>query len=163
MSIHSGADATVSHAREAARSTDVLHLACHAEYDVGRPLLTALLLAPDGGNGRLEVHEIYRIPVSASLVVLSACDTARSPESPGTELEGLLRSFMAAGATAVIGSQWLVQDAATAQLMGDFYYHLAAGVPPAQALRKAQLGLAQLPKGLPPLFLGGISFHGRWW
>jgi CHAT domain-containing protein len=163
VSIYLGAEATVSQARRAAGSADILHLACHAEYDARRPLLTALLLAPNGGNGRLEVHEIYRMAVAASLVVLSACDTARIPESPGTELEGLVRSFMAAGASAVVGSQWLVQDAATAQLMRHLYQNLAAGDPPAQALREAQLSLAGQSASGHPYFWGAFSFHGRWW
>jgi CHAT domain-containing protein len=52
---------------------------------------------------------------------------------------GLRRSFQLAGAATVVMSLWKVPDGPTRELMGAFYRHLLAGVPRAEALRRAQL------------------------
>lgn len=52
----------------------------------------------------------------------------------------LATAFGAAGAAAVVGSLWAVNDATTAALMRDFHTLLnLEGMPPAEALRTAQL------------------------
>ena len=61
---------------------------------------------------------------------------------PGTELMGLTRAFMYAGATAVLVSLWSVDDLCTGLLMEAFYRELRAGSDPAQALRAAQTRIA---------------------
>ena len=79
------------------------------------------------------------------LVVLWACetglyDTSRSPD----EFVGLPATFMRLGATGVIGTLWQVDDLATSLLMAKFYdLHLAEGVAPPAALRRAQAWLKQ--------------------
>ena len=57
---------------------------------------------------------------------------------PGDEWFGLPRAILRAGARAVIASQWDVDDAATAGLMGDVYASLSGGADPAHALASAQ-------------------------
>ncbi|MEM1427726.1 MAG: CHAT domain-containing protein, partial [Cyanobacteria bacterium P01_H01_bin.130] len=57
----------------------------------------------------------------------------------GDGVEGLARSFAAAGATSTVVSIWKVPDDATAVLMADFYRQLQAGAPKADALRHAML------------------------
>ena len=47
--------------------------------------------------------------------------------APGEEWFGLARSFLLAGAGAVVAAQWDVDDAATAELMARLYGHLGAG------------------------------------
>ncbi|MCZ4122705.1 CHAT domain-containing protein [Streptomyces sp. H39-S7] len=120
----------------------VAHFACHA-----RSLALAneshLVLA----NGqRLSVATVLdRLQWNsqrsglAPLVVLSACATA----VPGAHYDSALSlatAFGAAGAAAVVGSLWAVDDAATAALMRDFHTLLnLEGLPPGEALRTAQL------------------------
>jgi CHAT domain-containing protein len=76
-------------------------------------------------------------------VVLSACETGlhdilHMPE----EFIGLPGAFMTVGAAAVVGTLWRVDDEAAAFLTARFYdFHLADGLPPASALRQAQLWL----------------------
>ncbi|WP_328982444.1 CHAT domain-containing protein [Streptomyces mirabilis] len=120
----------------------VAHFACHAR---SRTLAAEshLLLA----NGqRLNVTSILdrlrwnsQGPSLAPLVVLSACATA----VPGAHYDSALSlatAFGAAGAAAVVGSLWAVNDATTAALMRDFHTLLnLEGMPPAEALRTAQL------------------------
>ena len=49
--------------------------------------------------------------------------------------------FLYAGAPAVIGSLWRVDDASTAELFADFYRRLAKGTPKLQAFTEARKAL----------------------
>ncbi|MFI6550107.1 CHAT domain-containing protein [Streptomyces prunicolor] len=120
----------------------VAHFACHAR-SLALATESHLVLA----NGqRLSVASVldrlrwdHQGAGSAPLVVLSACATA----VPGRHYDGALSlatAFAAAGAAAVVGSLWAVDDATTAALMRDFHTLLNLdGLPPAEALRTAQL------------------------
>ena len=126
-----------------------LHFACHGQFNAQKPLASGLILS----NGeRLTLSNVLaRSSLETTrLVTLSACQTAITdwnylPE----EAIGLPSGFLQAGAPAVIGSLWSVNDLSTALLMIKFYeFHLGDGVTegknrmdPACALRQAQLWL----------------------
>ena len=83
--------------------------------------------------------------MDAELVVLSGCETALAGALAGEELAGLAQAFLHAGARGLVVSLWPVQDAATAQLMSEFYERLAgAGIAGALAVASASLR-EQLP------------------
>ena len=125
----------------------ILHFATHGILREDRPELSALILSrfdADGRpiEGRLSLHEIYDLDISAELVVLSACQSALGREIRGEGLMGLPRGFLYAGADQVLASLWKVQDESTAELMTRFYRHLLVeGQPAAAALRAAQRSL----------------------
>jgi CHAT domain-containing protein len=120
---------------------DVLHFAGHAELNQQEPLASAILLAGGSGeDGRLQVAEVFRMNLKASLVVLSGCETALGQLSTGDELVGLTRAFIYAGTPSVIASLWKVDDASTAQLMSRFYENFKTTTK-AEALRQAQLAM----------------------
>jgi CHAT domain-containing protein len=98
--------------------------------------------------------------LEARLVTLSACESGQSAIHAGDELAGLLSSFLAAGARAVLGSLWRVDDGTTLSFMREFYRAWGAGAaPPSWALRQAQLGLlAQRPH---PAFWAPFILVGR--
>jgi CHAT domain-containing protein len=138
----------------------LLHFATHAELDEADPLGSALRLAPaSGDDGRLEVQEIFGLDLHASLVVLSACETALGTLNRGDELTGLTRAFIYAGTPSVITTLWQVNDRASFELMQEFYRHLKAGQAKAEALRQAQL--ATLAKYPHPYFWGAYQLTGE--
>ncbi len=153
--VFSGQAATQAALRTALPGQDVLHLACHAQFRADNPSFSALELA----DGPLTLLDAQRLPVAGMLVALSACETGLSRIAPGDELLGLVRGFLLAGATTVLASQWMVDDSATAALMGAFYSGLAAGATPAEALRSAQLALART--GAHPSHWAGFALHGQ--
>jgi CHAT domain-containing protein len=132
-----GADATSPNLRRRLPGPAVLHLACHGLYRPANPLFSALRLA----DRWVSAAEILDLDLGGALVTLSACESGR-PSRDSAEPVGLAWSFLAAGASGVVVSQWLVDDDATAGLMSAMYANLAAGLAPAEALRQAQLAVA---------------------
>ena len=113
---------------------DILHLSTHANAGRnGRPpqirFSDTVMLLP----------ELYTLRLSADLAVLSACETALGKDAKGEGVMSLARGFTYAGVPRLVTSLWQVNDAATADLMTDFYQHLKADLPTAQALHEAKL------------------------
>jgi tetratricopeptide (TPR) repeat protein len=148
--------ATVAALREQAPAADVLHLACHGQFRPDSPLFSSLRL----GDGWFTARDAYTLDTRAGLVALSACETGVSAVAPGDELLGLVRGFLYAGAPTLLLSLWTVDDAATAELMRDFYTSLRAGSRPAAALRSAQL--RQMRERPHPFFWSPFVITGRW-
>ncbi|HEV2765888.1 MAG TPA: CHAT domain-containing protein, partial [Pyrinomonadaceae bacterium] len=148
--------ATAAAVRLHAPEADVLHLACHGRFRPDNPLFSSLRLA----DGWLTVREAAALELRCGLVALSACETGVSAVAPGDELIGLARGFFAAGAPSLVLSLWTVDDAATADLMTDFYTRLRGGDGPAAALRHAQLHL--LKRQPHPFFWSPFVLLGRW-
>ena len=125
--------------KERAGQYDVLHIACHGELNLDDPMLSSLRLSPDGANdGYLHAGEVFDLDLTASLVVLSACNTGLGELHAGNELMGLTRSFLYAGAPSIVASLWTVDDRSTAYLMREFYKNLAT-MNKADALQQAKL------------------------
>lgn len=123
---------------------DLLHFAGHASFDEAFPTLSHLALGAgraDPAWDRLTVRDILQLRLRPSLVVLSACQTARARASSGEELIGLAHAFLIAGARAVIGTAWPFEPRTSQALLPALYDGLLAGLAPAQALRAAQLAL----------------------
>lgn len=131
----------------AAASADILHVATHGLFRADNPFFSVLKLA----DGWIDVRELYRLPLAARLVVLSACESGAGILRAGDEVIGLARGFLAAGAHSLVASIWHVHDESAALLMQHFYAALTQqGCRPAAALRVAQR--AALESGRHPYF-----------
>jgi CHAT domain-containing protein len=148
-------------------SPRVLHLATHAfaveelRQDTSRPAdaaaeavttgawenplrRTGLALAganSEAADGRLTASDVTGLDLARTeFVVLPPCP---SVEGSATALGtlGLARSFVLAGARAVITSQWPVPEGPRQQFWADLYRRVLAGQPCGEALREAQRGL----------------------
>jgi len=159
----SGKQATETAVSAALGGRAVAHLATHGFFATGRcksalqgegfdpMLLSGLVLA--GANlpldplaaedGILTAAEVAALDLTGTgVVVLSACETGLGEVRSGEGVLGLRRAFAIAGAHSLVMSLWSIDDAATAELMDDFYaYHLRKRRPldPIDALRQAQL------------------------
>lgn len=138
--------------------TDVLHFACHGDYDTDDPLLSRLYL----GDGPLYGYEIERLSFTSRLVVLSACETGIQHRAAGDESFGLTRAFLSSGARAVMASLWKVSDESTGMLMEIFYQFYAEDKKaPAAALREAQLKLVHSEKYGHPFWWSCYALTGH--
>jgi CHAT domain-containing protein len=130
------------------------------------PLFSFVELAPGGEHdGRLEVHEVFGLRLTADLVVLSACQTglgsgALSDVPAGDDWVGLTRAFLHAGAKRVVATLWPVDDWATAAFMEQFYEGIAAGDQPVRAIAKAQRRMREAPATAHPFFWAGFIVIG---
>ncbi|MFF7730855.1 CHAT domain-containing protein [Streptomyces sp. NPDC008001] len=115
---------------------DIVHFACHAipqGWDGGN---AGLVLA---GGRTLTLDDIFSLTLNTRLAVLSACDTATPQERFPDEAAGLAGAFVRAGAAGTVASQWPLPDRDAMMIMTMFYgYWRADGLPPAEALRRAQ-------------------------
>ncbi len=160
--------------RQAATSAELgryryVHFATHGVIDAVHPNLSGLvfsLVDRDGTpkDGFLAGLEIFNLRLSADLVVLSACRTALGKEIRGEGLVGLTRAFLYAGAPRVVASLWRVDDAATAELMKDFYERMLGPrrLPPAAALRQAQLAVSRQKRWRDPYYWAAFVLEGEW-
>ena len=71
----------------------------------------------------------------------------------GEGLSSVRRAFLAAGASAVVASNWQVNDKAAADLMVSFHRYLLTGMNAPAALRSAQMQLIS----------SGIRAHPHYW
>jgi CHAT domain-containing protein len=145
-----------------------VHFATHGILDTAYPELSGLLLSLVDRQGRPEngflwAHEIAGLRLRADLVVLSACRTALGKEIRGEGLVGLTQAFLDAGADGVLVSLWQVDDRATAELMRRLYEGmLCEGLPPAAALRRAQIALWRGRSWQAPSYWAGFALQGEW-
>lgn len=145
-----------------------VHFATHAHLDVVRPELSAVVLsayAADGTaqDGVLRADDLYTLDVPVDLVVLGACDGASGPLQGAEGPFSLARAFFHAGARRVLASLWAVDDRAGSALMGHFYEGLLRqGLPPPQALERAQRKLRAEPRWSAPYYWAGYVLQGDW-
>jgi tetratricopeptide (TPR) repeat protein len=119
-----------------ADQADIIHLACHGQFDEDLPSSSRLRLA----DGWLAATEIARLDLRDTTVVLSACDSARlGYRGPGAQTLGISRALLAAGARCVVASRWLLDDEHASSTIAAFARHLMATSDPAAALRLAQI------------------------
>lgn len=144
----------------------VIHFATHVvtapgDYSSG---LIALSLDSSGAMGLLGPARIVAHRVTAGLVVMNGCHSGQGAALPSAGLMGLTRSWLAAGAGAVLATGWDIPDAQGTEFMTDYYRALKAGGRrgPAFALREAQL--ASIAGGGPratPAFWGAYFLIAR--
>lgn len=121
---------------------ELLHIFAHSVLrHEDAPMFSALQLTGE----LLSVEQCYDLPLRGTrLVTLNGCATASGAESGGALL-AFQSALFAAGAQRVLSSLWPCGDETSSQWMARFYTHLAAGLPPATALRQTQLDLLADP------------------
>ena len=100
---------------------DVVHIACHAVFESGAARLI-MLGDPSDPAKDLMAQEIFTfVRPSATLVTLSACETAVADAATNDEIVGLAQGFLFGGASSVLASQWYVVQGVGVELTREFY------------------------------------------
>jgi len=145
----------------------LVHFATHGLVDSRRPEMSGLILSLIDRNGRkqdgyLRLGEIYKLKLSADLVVLSSCESALGKDLEAEGIIGLPRGFLYAGAKSVIASLWKVNDEATAKLMAALYVGIQRGESPSSALRGAQLKMTRDAQWSNPYYWAAFALQGEY-
>ncbi len=112
-------------------------------------------------DGLLTASEVAGLKLNADLVILSACNTAAGSDILSAEsLNGLARSFFAAGARALLVSNWAVHSEATQKLMTNFASAYQKSSTKSDALRSAMLSLAQDQQYAHPYYWAPFDIIG---
>jgi CHAT domain-containing protein len=153
------AEASKSAVRELGSGFAMLHFATHGKFNADAPLNSGLYLAKgQDADGVLTVGDLYGLHLDSDLVTLSACETGLGKVANGDDVIGLTRGFLYAGARSIVASLWEVDDAATEQLMVNFYGNLKDH-DKREALRLAQIETrAKFPH---PMFWAAFQIVGR--
>jgi len=166
-----GADATTGLFLQKAPAYAALHLSTHAS--AGGWAVPGIEFA----DRTLALPEIYAQRLHASLVSLSACETAAGSFAQSEGVLSLARAFAYAGAQSLVASHWSVNERSTADLFSAFYENLKGGLPKAEALRRAklrylasaELDARKLPFHWAAFTLTGVDGQvqlergGQWW
>ena len=114
-------------------------------------------------QAKTRLNEIFNLDLGgAELVVLSACETGLGKNTTGEGMVGITRGFMYAGSPRLVVSLWKVSDDATVELMRRFYSGILKDkLPPAEALRKAQLEMLDTEWNSPNVW-SAFVFQGEW-
>jgi len=136
-----GNEASVDRFKQSASGFGVLHLATHAQANTTAGNFSFVVLSDgQGGYDSLFVKDLYLLDLkAASMVVLSACETADGALYKGEGVVSLARAFLYAGARSVLTTFWSINDVANKRLMTAFFEHLKTGVSKTEALRQAKL------------------------
>lgn len=137
-----GEEATEDAYKREARLYKIIHLAMHTLVNDEFPAYSKMIFSasPDGkDDGMLNTYEVYSVPVSAMMVVLSSCNTGVGKLVSGEGILSLARGFLYAGSRSVVMSMWSVEDRSASAVIRSFYKNMRSGQTKSSALRNARL------------------------
>ena len=132
-------EATESHFKQYAPSSNVIHISSHSFLLKDQPLIIFSQQEDEKNDGFLELGEIVQLNLSSDLVVLSSCRSGLGKIDASEGILGMQKAFFDAGANSIVVSLWDVNDKYTSYFMKDFYKHLAESKSKSEALREAKL------------------------
>jgi len=119
---------------------EIVHLAMHTIINAEEPMSSQLVFTTeDDPEKQLYAYEVYAQKLTASLIVLSACNTGVGEIVRGEGVFNIARAFIQAGVKDIILTQWSVADQSSAFLMNRFYYYLSEGFEVDVALQHAKI------------------------
>jgi len=127
----------------------ILHFALHgiAGTTTAKEDNSLVVTEPDGGkeDGLLQFTEAYELDIKPQLVCLSACETGLGMIAQDGTLSTMGTVFLAAGAKAVLATNWTIDDAATAIFIKEVY----------QQVKQTNIGFAQAVANTKRKFIKG--------
>lgn len=148
--VYTGEDATEQLFKSDGANYNVLHFATHGMVEDKNSLYSRIAFSPpkdSAEDGMLHTYELFSMKLNADLAVLSACNTGMGQLVRGEGIMSLARGFMYAGCPSIVMSLWAVNDESSANIMEEFYRHLAKGQGKDESLRAAKLNYLDQAQG----------------
>ncbi len=96
------------------------------------------------------------------LVVLSACETGVGVVRSGEGVYGLRRALVLAGTESQVMTLWKVDDAATSEVIIEYYSRLQKGEGRTEGLRQVQLEFLKRQTRQHPFYWASFILNGDW-
>jgi len=119
----------------------------------------ALVLTPPNkegtelDDGLLTATEVANLKLNADWVILSACNTAASDGTPGSNgFSGLTKAFFYAGARTLLVSHWAVDSKSAMAITTRMFQEAEHGKGKAKSLQQAMISLLEKPSSSHPAF-----------
>ena len=162
---YTGDSATKKNFESSLKHKGIYHLAMHANSMDNSPAYSYLAFSrkQEGDeNELLYNYEIGSMPIHASMIVLSACNTGNGKIYSGEGVMSLSREFILAGSSSVVHGLWKLNDEASSVIMGNFYKYLSQGKQKDEALRLAKIDYLETssPEMASPVYWSGIVLMG---
>jgi CHAT domain-containing protein len=143
-------------------SFTILHIASHGtvEKDVKNSFILAYddKITMDRLSQLVGLYQFRNSPLE--LLTLSACETAAGDDRAALGLAGIA---IKAGARSALATLWIIDDAATSDLVTEFYRQLQDPlVSKAVALQRAQLKILEDPLHQHPSFWAPFLLINNW-
>jgi len=140
-----------------------IHFSSHIELDNDVPDLSRIELSQAGRSlirqrGALFYQDIQRMNLAADLVFLAGCRGSGGKQLAGEGLLSITNAFFEAGANAVIGSLWPLDDAVSLEFIAEYYRQLRKSGTPAEALLQARRVIAK--RWPSPVYWAGLTLQG---
>ena len=144
------------------RQFSMVHIASHGL--VGKEAKDSFILAYDDKITMDRLSQLIGLlqfrNTPLDLLTLSACETAVGDDRAALGLAGVA---VKAGARSALASLWFIDDAATAQLVTEFYTQLQdPSISRAVALQRAQLKIARDPLHDHPCYWAAFLLINNW-
>ena len=161
-----GEQATKQAVLQRIHSVSLIHFAAHGDAERGEIALAPPRSTegiPHEPDYLLSMAEISEVRMTAKLVVLSCCHTARG-QIKAEGVVGIARAFLGSGARSVLVALWAIEDKATVQFMNRFYENLVQGESASECLHRAMKwmrknGFSQVRQWAPFELIGDdVSF-----
>ena len=141
---------------------DVVHIASHGVFGDSAENSFVMthdeLLDMEQLEQLLSHQKFEKAPID--LITLSACQTADGDDRAPLGISGIA---LRAKVRSALGALWAVSDAATVELMSEFYVNLRKpGVSKAEALRQAQISMVEKDQYQHPFFWSAFILIGNW-
>lgn len=146
-------------------ASDILHFATHGVILEDYPEFSGLILPFNNGEKEdniLLTGEIAELTLNNPLTVLSACQSGLGKYITGEGIQGLTKSFIAAGTRSLVVSLWPLSDQAGSVFMKNFYQALKEGHSTAEALQTAKIKLIEHPVFNHPYYWALLVAIGNW-
>ncbi|UCH94504.1 MAG: CHAT domain-containing protein [Candidatus Aminicenantes bacterium] len=142
------------------KAPQIMHISTHGITSEENPSSGFIALSNKDSRenpilGAVGYHDIMLMDLrQCDLVVLSACSTHEGKSILGEGIMGLAWAFKAAGARAVIGTRWPVNDESAVEFWKKFYENLFAGLPIGKAFQGARMHIMKQEKWRHPFYWG---------
>lgn len=135
--------ATTAEIARLAPNFPVLYFVCHGRLDTNVRDIMAASQLELAEKPRLTARDISQWKLQADLVFLNSCQSGRFRLKARTDVNGLVRAFILAGARSLIAPLIHIEPRPAGELAQAFFQAWLTGANKAEALRKAQFAARQ--------------------